>query len=248
MLISHLFLNLVFGYSRVVLLCVLYFEYFMTEYSLHSEVKDIYSTSGDELEVKVNEGFVIDVLKDGLLIEIQTQNFSAIKRKLSKLIIDNKVRLVYPIAKKKWILYETNFGEIIKRRKSPKKGKLLDIFYELVHLSDLFKSKNFSFEVLFIEEEEFRCNDGKGSWRRKGVSIKDRRLLSVLDRIVFEKKQDFLRFLPFEANQVFTNKLLAKKLGVSVNLAQKITYCLRKMGLISIKEKKRKAYLFKLSN
>ncbi|MEJ2281873.1 MAG: hypothetical protein P8X97_08235 [Candidatus Bathyarchaeota archaeon] len=141
----------------------------MTEYSLHSEVKDIYSTSGDELEVKVNEGFVIDVLKDGLLIEIQTQNFSAIKRKLSKLIIDNKVRLVYPIAKQKWILYERNFGEIIKRRKSPKKGKLLDIFYELVHLSDLFKSKNFSFEVLFIEEEESRCNDGKGSWRRKGV-------------------------------------------------------------------------------
>ncbi|MEJ2272892.1 MAG: hypothetical protein P8X91_10595, partial [Candidatus Bathyarchaeota archaeon] len=122
----------------------MYFEYFMTEYSLHSEVKDIYSTSGDELEVKVNEGFVIDVLKDGLLIEIQTQNFSAIKRKLSKLIIDNKVRLVYPIAKQKWIVYERNFGEIIKRRKSPKKGKLLDIFYELVHLSDLFKSKNFS--------------------------------------------------------------------------------------------------------
>lgn len=219
----------------------------MTEYSLHSEVKGIYSTSGDKLEVKVNEGFVIDVLKDDLLIEIQTQNFSAIRRKLCKLIIDNKVKLVYPIAKQKWILYETSFGEILNRRKSPKKGKLLDIFYELVHISDLFKSNNFSFEVLFIEEEEFRCDDGNGSWRRKRISIKDRRLISVLDRIIFRKKQDFLRFLPFEENQVFTNKLLAKQLGVSVNLAQKITYCLRKMDLISIKGKKQKAYLFKVS-
>lgn len=220
----------------------------MTEYSLHSEVKDIYSTSGDELEVKVNDGFVIDVLKEDMLIEIQTKNFSAIKRKLDKLVINNKVKLVYPIAKQKWILYVTSFGEVFKRRKSPKKGKILDLFYELVHISDLFKNNNFSFEVLFIEEEEFRCNDGQGSWRRKGVSIKDRKLLSVLDKIVFENKQDFLRFLPFKINQVFTNKLLAKKLNVSVNLAQKITYCLRKMGTISIIGKKRKAYLFKIQN
>ncbi|MEJ2242087.1 MAG: hypothetical protein P8Y18_08095 [Candidatus Bathyarchaeota archaeon] len=220
----------------------------MTEYSLHSEVKDIYSTSGDELEVKVNDGFVIDVLKEDMLIEIQTKNFSAIKSKLDKLVINNKVKLVYPIAKQKWILYVTSFGEVFKRRKSPKKGKILDLFYELVHISDLFKNNNFSFEVLFIEEEEFRCNDGQGSWRRKGVSIKDRKLLSVLDKIVFENKQDFLRFLPFKINQVFTNKLLAKKLNVSVNLAQKITYCLRKMGTISIIGKKRKAYLFKIQN
>ena len=220
----------------------------MTEYSLHSEVKDIYSASSDELEVNVSEGFVIDVLKEDLLIEIQTRNFSAIRDKLSKLVLDNRVRLVYPIAKQKWITYVTSFGEVINRRRSPKKGKLLDIFYELVHLSDLFKNNNFSFEVLFIEEEELRCNDGYGSWRRKGVSIKDRRLLAVVDKVVFKNRQDFLRFLPFGLDQVFTNKLLAKKLGVSVRLAQKITYCLRKMGLISIEGKRRKAYLFKISN
>ncbi|MEJ2271075.1 MAG: hypothetical protein P8X91_00995 [Candidatus Bathyarchaeota archaeon] len=218
----------------------------MTEYSLHSEVKDYYSVSGDELEVKVAEGFVVDVIREDLLIEIQTKNFSAIRNKLSKLIIDNRVRLVYPIAKQKWITYITSYGEIIKRRRSPKKGKLLDLFYELVHISDLVKNNNFSFEVLFIEEEELRCNDGYGGWRRKGVSIKDRRLLAIVDRIVFNNRQDFLRFLPFELDQVFTNKMLAKKLAVSIRLAQKITYCLRKMGLLSIGGRKQKAYLFKI--
>ena len=58
----------------------------MTEYSLHSEVKDLYSASGDELEVKVNEGFVVDILKENLLIEIQTRNFSSIRNKLVKLV------------------------------------------------------------------------------------------------------------------------------------------------------------------
>ncbi len=220
----------------------------MTEYSLHSEVKDYYSESGDELEVKISDGFVIDVIRKDLLIEIQTRNFSAIRNKLSKLIINNRVRLVYPIAKQKWIIYTTNLGEVIKRRKSPKKGRILDLFYELVHISDLIKNNNFSFEVLFIEEEELRCNDGHGSWRRNGISIKDRRLLTVFDRVIFEKKKDFLRFVPFELEQVFTNKSLAKKLNISVSLAQKITYCLRKMDLVSIQGKKRKAYLFKISN
>lgn len=220
----------------------------MTEYSLHSEVKDLYSASGDELEVKVNEGFVVDILKENLLIEIQTRNFSSIRNKLVKLVIDNKVRVVYPIAQQKWITYVSSLGKVIKRRRSPKKGKLLDLFYELIHISDLVKNNNFSFEVLFIEEEELRCNDGNGSWRRKGVSIKDRRLLAVVDRVVFENKKDFLRFLPFDLDAVFTNKLLAKKLGISVRLAQKISYCLRKMGLISINGKKRNAYLFKISD
>ena len=128
------------------------FDYLMTEYSLHSEVKAWYSALGDELEVKVNNGFVIDVLRDNLLIEIQTRNFSVIKKKLDKLVVDNRVRLVYPIAKLKWIIYVSKLGDVVSKRKSPKRGKLIDLFYELVHLSYLVKNKNFSFEVLLNEE------------------------------------------------------------------------------------------------
>ena len=222
------------------------FDYLMTEYSLHSEVKAWYSALGDELEVKVNNGFVIDVLRDNLLIEIQTRNFSAIEKKLNRLVVDNRVRLVYPIAKLKWIIYVSKLGDVVSKRKSPKRGKLIDLFYELVHLSYLVKNKNFSFEVLLNEEEEVRCNDGNGSWRRRGVSIKDRRLLTVFDSVVFENSRGFLRFLPFGMSKSFTNKLLAEKLGISVRLAQKITYCLRKMDLISINGKKRKELLFKI--
>jgi len=216
----------------------------MTEYSLHSEIKKWYSISKDDLEVKVKDGFIIDVIRDNLLIEIQTKNFSAIKKKLNKLIVDKQVRLVYPIAKVKWIIYVSNLGTVISKRKSPKKGKLVDLFYELIHLSYLVKNSNFSFEVLLIEEEEVRCNDGNGSWRRRGISIKDRKLLTVFNRVVFDNSQNFLRFLPVAISESFTNKLLAKKLGVSIRLAQKITYCLRKMDLISIIDKKRKELVF----
>jgi hypothetical protein len=218
----------------------------MTEYSLHSEIKDWYKVSGDELEVKV-EDFIVDILRDKLLIEIQTRNFSAVKKKLIKLLLNNQVRLVYPIAKLKWIVHVSRSGELVRRRRSPKKGKLIDLFYELVHTASLIGDRNFSLEVLLIEEEELRCNDGRGSWRRRGVSVIDRKLLDMFDRIVFRDSRDFLEFLPKDLDEYFTNKVLALKLGISVKLAQKITYCLRKMGAISIASKKRNELLFQVS-
>jgi len=218
----------------------------MTEHSLHSEIKDWYKISGDELEVKV-EDFIVDILRGKLLIEIQTGNFSVIKKKLIKLLLNNQVRLVYPIATLKWIVHVSRSGEFIRRRKSPKKGKLIDLFYELVHTASLIGDRNLSLEVLLIEEEEVRCNDGRGSWRRRGVRIKDRKLLNVFDRIIYRDSRDFLEFLPKELDEYFTNKVLALKLGISVKLAQKITYCLRKMGAISIAGKKRNELLFYVS-
>jgi hypothetical protein len=218
----------------------------MTEYSLHSEIKEWYRGSEDGLEVKV-EDFIVDVLRGKLLIEIQTQNFSAVKKKLIKLLLNNQVRLVYPIAKLKWIVYTSASGEFIRRRKSPKKGKVIDVFHELVHIPRLVGNRNFSLEVLFIEEEEVRCNDSSGSWRKRGVSVKDRKLLNVFDRIVFRDSQDFLEFLPKDLHGNFTNKTVASKLGISIRLAQKITYCLRKMGAISVVGKKKNELLFQVS-
>jgi hypothetical protein len=215
----------------------------MTESSLHFAIKEWYTVPGDKLEAKVDE-FLIDILRGKLLIEIQTKNFSAVKKKLSKLLLNNQVHLVYPIAKLKWIVHISRSGEFLRRRKSPKKGKLIDLFYELVHMPNLVRNKNFSFEVLLIEEEELRCDDGKGSWKRKGVSIRDRKLLNVYDKVVFKNNQDFLRLLPNDVDEPFTNKFLAMKMGISIRLAQKITYCLRKMGAVSIASKKRKKLLF----
>jgi hypothetical protein len=190
----------------------------MTEYSLHAEIKECYKTSGDELEVKIGD-LKVDILRNKLLIEIQTGNFSAIKEKLCKLLLNNRVRLVYPIAKVKWIVHVNGAGEFVRKKISPKKGKLLDLFHELVHLPVLINDWNFSLEVMLIEEEELRCNDGWGSWRRKGESMRDTKLLNVFDRIVFKDSQDFLGLLPKELDEYFTNKVLALKLGISVRLA-----------------------------
>jgi len=218
-----------------------------SESSLHSLIREWCSVPGDRFEVMVGD-FVVDIVRDGLLIEIQTKNFSSIRKKLRSLVENNNVRLVYPIPKAKTIVRVGISGnEVIGRRRSPKKGRLIDLFDELVSIPDLIGEERFTMDVLMIEEEEVRCDDGKGSWRRRGVSIKDRKLVNVVERVTFRNKEDFLSFLPSDLRQPFTNKILAKSIGISVNQAQKMTYCLRKMGAIKEVRKKGNELLFEIA-
>ncbi|MEC7841820.1 MAG: hypothetical protein VX911_02980, partial [Candidatus Latescibacterota bacterium] len=73
----------------------------LREKSLHAAVKEWYAEPGDRVEEKV-EGFVIDIVRPDLLIEIQTRAFLPLKRKLNRLTETHRVRLVHPIAGEKW--------------------------------------------------------------------------------------------------------------------------------------------------
>jgi len=216
----------------------------MNEYSLHSEIKTMYSLPGDQFEVKLGN-YIVDILRGNLIIEVQTKNFSALKKKLQTLTeTHHRVRLVYPLPERRWITYVTKDNVVLNKRKSPKRGRLTDVFRELVMIPTMIGMENFSLEVLFIDEEEVRCADGRGSWRRRGVSIKDRRLLCVNSRVLFQSKADFLKMLPDGLNGVFTNNELAELAKIPVRTARQITYCLRKSGAIRIAEKKGRALAF----
>ncbi len=213
------------------------------EKSLHSDLKKWYGKPGDRYEAKV-EGSIVDIVRNELLIEIQTKNFRALNKKLFKLCTTNKVRLVYPVPRVKYIVYTDKQGIVINRRKSPKTGKLLDVFDELVSIPELAANENLSIEVLLVDVEETRCQDGRGSWRRKGNSVVDRRLVGVADSISFDSLEDFERLLPDGIEQPFSNKTLAQAMGIPVSVARKITYCYRRMDIIELCGKKGNELLF----
>jgi hypothetical protein len=121
---------------------------------------------------------------------------------------------------------------------------LTDLFSELIRIPTLFSRNTLIVEVLMIEMEELWCNDGRGSWRRKGASVEDRKLIRVFEREVFENKADFLRILPNNLADPFSNMDLAKSLTITVNQARKMTYALRKMDAIACVGKKRNQLLF----
>jgi hypothetical protein len=219
----------------------------MHERSLHAAVKDWYSQPGDELEALV-DGYVVDILRGDLLIEIQTGNFSSIRNKLAKLIRRHQVRLVHPISRRKWIVRVGKDGEtILSRRKSPKRGRIEDLFHELVYVPDLFKNPNISLEALFVHSEDVLIDDGRGSWRRRHWSIHDRRLLDVVESVPFVSQMDFARMLPSTLSEHFTTGDLVTELKVRPNIARRMAYCLRKMGLIEVVGKRGRALLYMMS-
>lgn len=215
----------------------------LNEGSLHQALKDWYAGPKDRLEVSIG-GYVIDIVRDDLLIEIQTRNFTALKNKLKILLKNHRMRIIYPITQEKWITLYDEKNELLYRRKSPKKGQLIDMFDELIRIPSLIKDPNLSLEVLLIQQEEIRCADGHGSWRRKGVSIIDRRLIQVLGQKNFTQLEDYLFFLPGKLTQPFSTKDLSEALEIKVNIARKMAYCLKKMGLIQQVGKKGNALMY----
>lgn len=212
------------------------------EGSLHSDIRGWYALPGDEFEQPV-EGYIVDIVRGDLLIEIQTGSFAAVRDKLRALAARHRVRLVHPIAKRKWVVRVSKSGKRLSRRRSPKSGSLFDLFAELVHLPDLVALPGFGVEVLMVEVEEARQERGR---------VLDRRLLEVVRRIDFTGPGDFLRLLPERLARPccpggrlrFTNKSLAAALDIPVWQAQQLTYCLRGMGAIREAGRRGRALLF----
>jgi hypothetical protein len=217
----------------------------LNEKPLHASLKQWYARPGDQFEIPV-DGFVIDIVRDDLLIEIQTRNFSSIKSKLNKLARTHRVRLIYPIVQEKWIVRSaTPEGHRVIRRKSPKRGRLEDLFWELVSIPQLLSNPNFSFEVLMIREEEVRRYDKKRRWRRKGWVLEGRQLLEVVDQRLYGGSADWLHFLP-DGLGSFTTHDLATRIDTRRDLAQKMAYCLREARIIELIGRRGRANLYRV--
>ena len=216
----------------------------LNEKALHASLKQWYARPGDQLEVPV-DGFVIDIVRDDLLIEIQTSNFSSIKSKLNNLARSHRVRLIYPIVQAKWIVRSfTRNGKAVVRRKSPKRGRIEDLFWELVSIPQLLLNPNFSLEVLMIRGEEVRRYNGKRRVRRRWL-IEGRRLLEVVDQRSFGQSADWLRFLP-DGLELFTTSDLATRMNTRRDLAQKMAYCLREARMIELIGKRGRSNLYRV--
>ena len=219
----------------------------LREGPLHASLKRWYARPGDEIEVAVG-GFVIDIVRDGLLIEIQTRGFSSIKQKLATLLDGgHRTRIVHPIPVDRWVVKIDEGGTILSRRRSPKHGMPADIFTELVSFPDLMARDEMEIELVLIEEEEVRRHDDDGPWRRKGWAVVERRLIEVLETIRLNDLSDLTDLMPSELPRTFTTADLADGLARPRRTAQQMAYCLRELDLIQMVDKRGNAFVYEVS-
>ncbi len=191
------------------------------------------------------DGWVVDVFNGDEIVEIQTRNYSKLKAKLNALLPDFQVRVVLPLAVERWIVRLNEAGQPISRRRSPKKARVEDAFYEIVNLGEWALKPNFILEICFVRDEVYWRNDGAGSWRRKGWSVAGRRLVEVTAKQTLQSRSDYLALLPEALPEEFTSSQLAKLRKIPARLAGKMLYSLRQMKLVERVGKNGKAYLYR---
>lgn len=217
----------------------------LNESSLHNSLKYHYSSNPENHERKVMD-YIVDILTDNEIIEIQTANLGSIRKKLSNLVKRSEVRLVYPLPVIKYIVKFNNQGKEISRRKSPKTNTLFHSFRELLRVPHLLNHPNFKLEVLFTEEEEHWIDDGKGSWRRKGWSRVNRKLLAIQSSVLLAEKTDFLDVFPEELPDKFTTSDIHANLNIPKHQAQQLCYTYRKAGFIEQIGKQGRSHLYQV--
>ena len=201
------------------------------EGSLHASAKEIYAREGGSTEQSVG-GYVVDVVRNDELIEIQTASFASAARKLRRLVADHRIVLVHPIAVERWLVRVDADGVVVGRRRSPKRGLPFDVFDELVAFPELIAHPNFRLELLMIVEEEIRGPVPTGAryrYPREWWRL-DRRLLEVVGSIRVDTPADLLALLPEGLPSPFTTADIAAASKRSKRLSMRAAYCLSKAG------------------
>lgn len=216
------------------------------ETTLHRQLKAHYAADGAQVEQRIGR-YRIDVVAGKELIEIQLGSLSAIRDKIAALVKRHPVRVVKPIVAAKYLVkHDRAGGRMISRRRSPKRGVVLDLFEELVHFTRVFPHPRLVLEVVLVEIEELR-HPGHGKrryWRRNDHVVADQRLLSVVGGESFHAAADLCRLLPKRLPKTFHTGHLANGLGVERWIAQRMAYCLRNTGAIQTVGKERGAWLY----
>ena len=146
----------------------------LSERSLHRMVKDYLEPDRQYQEVPV-EGFVADVYRNGRIWEVQTGSVTPLVKKLLRLPEEYPVTIVLPIIREKTIVTVAGTGEILSRRKSPKKGTWWESYYQLPRLIPLAGRPGLRLRLMLIDADEYRAE--------QPVSRVGRTLCRRLDRV-----------------------------------------------------------------
>lgn len=214
----------------------------LKEHALHASLKRLLTSPGDQVETPV-AGFVVDIVRPGQCVEIQTAHFGALKRKLAVLLPLGPVRVVYPLSAAATLVIVDGNGEILRRRRSPKHAVPAEVFSELVSIPELVAHPNFSLEIIAVELEHVR-QEGRPRRGRRRYHKLDSILVAVRDRRVVVGLEGFLNLAAAPPTGSFTTADLARLLGQPLWLAQKAAYCLRKMGALEVLGRDRRGWIY----
>ena len=219
------------------------------ETSLHRQLKALYAGAAAQVEQRLGD-YRIDAVRPGELVEIQHGSLAAIRDKIGRLLADHRVLVVKPlVATKTLVKLDRRGGKEISRRQSPKTATILDVFHELVYFTRVFPHPNLAVEVplVTVEERRYPGHGRRRRWRASDFEVEDQRLIEIRHTHRLATCGDLVALLPAKLPAQFHTGDLAGQMQIDRWVAQRIAYCLRKMGAASTCGKQGNAILYRLN-
>lgn len=186
------------------------------ERTMHLVFKYFLEPCSDYHEVSVGKHYA-DIMRDGVVTEIQTKNFCSFRKKLAAVSEAYPVRIVHPIIKNKTLyMIDGETEEIDKGRKSPVHEGIYSVFRELVYIRELLQRDNLSFIFPVIECDSYRVMYKKDVSRRKGSLHYDTVPTSLIGFYEYDTAFAFASLLPYTDREL-TVKSIARLIGDSRN-------------------------------
>lgn len=156
--------------------------------------------------------YVADVVRDTEITEIQTGSLRPLLPKLRYYLeqTDCSVTVLYPVMERKTLLrMDKDSGELLYKKRSPKRGSAYDALCELFWLSELLPSSRLTVKVLLIEGDEYRFSE-RMRYRKQGAYDAELYPRALNAGLLLRDREDFRCFLPTDA-QGFTAEEYAKQ-------------------------------------
>ncbi len=216
----------------------------LNEGSLHEALKRYIDPDETHWEQKIGRS-VCDIVGDDGIFEIQTRSFYAMKRKLTALLEDHVVTVVYPIVTEKlvyWMAPET--GERTGGRRSPRRGKPSDVLRELPGLGpDIVGHENFRLRLVFVTADEYKYLNGWSEDKKRGASRMDRVVKDIVGDVTVSG-DDLLTLLPEDLPEQFTARDAAKKSNLKDDAMSSALKLMTDLSLLKRVGKEKRRYIY----
>lgn len=215
---------------------------------LHKIIKYLLTTNEEEHEIKIGRMYV-DVMIDNNIYEIQTRNFNALRHKLDVLLDNYNVTIIYPTSRVKEIYLLNEYGELIKKSKSPKKGTPFQLLVEQYKITSYLNHPNLHFKVLFFDMDEYRTEVPKKHYKSQGYERLKQvpsELIKIYDLNTYDDYYEVFKEYNFTSD--FTVMEFSKKFKMSYNKASSAIRSLSTLGIIEVAKKDGKKNVWTLKN
>ncbi len=167
------------------------------EKRLHRVLKHYFSEPEGQTEVSVGP-YVADIQAGNRIIEIQTGSFRPLALKIRYYLehTEYDVTVVYPILSPHLLIrMDRETGEVLRKRRSSRQGKPVDLLSELYWLRELIPNGRLTVLVLSVGADEFRYSE-RMRYRREGAYDAELFPRELTDLLALREREDYAAFLP----------------------------------------------------